>query len=477
MGSIRFGTDGWRAVISEDFTFENVRHVTQAYADYLKQAGTAEKGVVIGYDARFLSDRYAREAARVMAANHIRAYLTREITPTPAMAWAIREKGAAGGIMVTASHNPYEWNGIKIKDHYAGAALPELTRAIEARLEANIAAGKEPRTIDYDAAVSGGGIELIDAKPSYLRQLRSLVDAEVIRGAGLKVVVDAMYGAGSGYLAPLLEEMGVEVIPIRHERNPLFPGISPEPIKRNLGALMEAVREHRADMGLVMDGDADRVGAVDAHGHLVDSQRIFSLLLQHLHEDRGWQGAVVKTFAVTQMVDDLAEKYGLKFYKKPVGFKYVCEIALEEPLLIGGEESGGLGVAHHIPERDGILCSLLLAEMAAMRGKLLHELVDDLMGELGYHCYNRLDLHLKEGRKEVLLDELRESPPKEIGGLPVEHVDDLDGYKFFLGPAGRRGWILFRASGTEPIVRVYAELDDEETLQRVLEAGRRIAEG
>lgn len=474
---IRFGTDGWRAVIAEEFTFENVRRVAQAYADHLHHRPGGRRGeVIVGYDTRFLSSQFAREAARVLAANGIDTLLAAHPAPTPAVSWAIRAQHAVGGIMITASHNPPEYNGVKIKGEYAGSALPELTQAVETRLEANEAAGRRPHLIDFNAAVAGGGIRLFDPRPSYVGQVASLIDLERIaaaaRARGLRIVVDAMYGAGQGYITDLLAGTGVAVREIRAELNPGFGGINPEPILRNLGPLVQAVRDDGADLGLALDGDADRSGAVDPRGEMVDSQRVFALLLRHLVERRGWTGSVVKTFAVTDMVDKLAARYGLRLHIKPVGFKYVCELALQEDVLIGGEESGGLGIKNHIPERDGILIDLLLLEIVAWEGKPLHAVVDDLLAEVGPHHYRRADLHLTPAGRDGLLRLLAEDPPARFGGLPVTAVDPLDGFKFRLGD---RGWILFRASGTEPVVRVYAELDDPATLDAVLEEGRRLA--
>ncbi len=474
-GEIRFGTDGWRAVIGDQFTFENVRHVAQAYCDYLKDEGAGGKdGVVVGYDTRFLSERFAHEAGRVAAANGMKVHMASRFAPTPAVSWAVKEFGAAGGVMITASHNPAEYNGFKIKAHYAGSALPEITKAVEARLADNASQGRHPRVIDYNAAVSGGGIRLFDPWAAYERQLRRLVDLERIGQAGFRVVVDPMFGAGQGYLRDLLAGARVEVREIRGEINPAFPGINPEPIPRNLGPLVAAVRESGAHVGLAVDGDGDRVGAVDERGEFVDSHRIFSLILRHLVEDRGWTGAVVKTFALTDMADKLAARYGLRLYTTPVGFKHVCELALREDVLIGGEESGGIGIKNHIPERDGILCALLRLEIMARRGKTLGELVQELLASVGPHHYGRVDLHLSPTRKEALLRQLRSDPPGAVAGLPVTRVDDRDGYKFILGA---RGWILIRPSGTEPIVRVYAELDDKAALAAVLRAGEALARG
>ncbi|MBX5476988.1 MAG: phosphoglucomutase/phosphomannomutase family protein [Clostridia bacterium] len=462
---IRFGTDGWRDVIADRYTFANVRRVAQALCDVLAAEG-GPRSIVVGHDTRFLSDRFALAVARVASANGFDAFLTQLATPTPAVAWATRERGAAAGVMITASHNPPIYNGFKIKGPFGGPALPDFTAAVERRLAENVAAGREPREDD-------ARVRQFDALPTYLDQVRRLVQFDVVARARGPWISDAMHGAGRGILAGLLREAGVDVVEIRGDVNPSFGGVNPEPVAANLEALRQAVVSHGARGGVVTDGDADRVGAVDEHGRIVDSQRIFALLLQHLVEDRGWRGTVVKTFAVTDMVDKLARRYGLEVLLRPVGFKYVTEYALTGNLLLGGEESGGLGIQHHLPERDGIVCALLLIEMCGARGKTLGELVDDLMQTVGYHVYRRLDLHLTEEQKRRLMERLRTSPPRSVAGLAVTGIDPLDGYKLRLGD---RGWILFRASGTEPIVRVYAELDDDDALERVLEAGRTLAE-
>lgn len=474
MTDIRFGTDGWRAVIADSFTYENVRLVSQAYSDFLKAAGLGDKGVVVGFDTRFMSEHFAREAARVIAANGIHVYFSKGFATTPAVSWAIKEKGLGGGVMITASHNPAIYNGFKVKADYGGSALPSITRAIEGHLAANLSAGKRPHLIDFNAAVSGGGITVTDLWPAYKRQLERFVSPENMRRLKGKVIVDPMYGAGQGHLRGLLEGMGVEVEEIRGEVNPLFPGINPEPIPKNLKALAEAVRDRGAVAGLAIDGDGDRIGVIDENGAFVDPHRVFSLILRHLVEDRGWTGSVAKTFAVTEMVDKLAVRYGLRLHKLPVGFKYVCEKALQEDVLIGGEESGGIGIKNHIPERDGMLCALLILEIMARHQKTVGELVQGLMEEVGFHCFERADLHLSARQKEALLNKLKDSPPDQFGGLPVSRLDNLDGYKFYLGD---RGWILIRPSGTEPVVRIYVEMDDPALLSRVMREGEQMALG
>ncbi|MFS8639890.1 MAG: phosphoglucomutase/phosphomannomutase family protein [Symbiobacteriaceae bacterium] len=475
---IKFGTDGWRAVIAEGFTFANVRRVAWALAEYLQEAGRAGQGVAVGYDCRFLSDRFAGAVASVLAGAGIPVVLSRTACPTPALSWAVIQRRLGAGVMITASHNPPEYNGFKLKGWFGGPALPEETRRVEeilARREAAAAAGQEPDPgLELAEAERRGLVERADLITPYMDQLRRLVDFERIRAARLRVVVDPMHGAARGVLARLLAEAGVEVTEIRGDFNPSFGGLAPEPIARNLGPAVEAVRARGARAALVTDGDGDRVGAVDATGEVVDAQRIFALLLQHLVEVRGWRGSVIKTFAGTRMVDKLAARYGLPFRETPIGFKYVCEYALKEDVLIGGEESGGIGIKNHMPERDGLLCNLLLAEIMAVRGRTLGEQVAALMEEIGPHFYGRQDLPLAGDAKQRLLNRLATDPPASIGGFAVERIDPLDGYKLILGPSR---WILFRPSGTEPLVRVYAEGESPEEVQQLLADGVRMVEG
>ncbi|MFO7245927.1 MAG: phosphoglucomutase/phosphomannomutase family protein [Thermaerobacter sp.] len=469
---IRFGTDGWRAVIGEDFTVANVARVAQATADWLVQEGRAGDGVVVGYDTRFQSRRFAEEAASVLAANGLRVLLCSAPAPTPAVTWAIRQHGLGGGVMITASHNPPEYNGFKLKAHYAGAALPEMTAQVERLVAHNRDAGREPRRLDpHDLPRR---VEPFDPVPGYLAQLERYVDLEAVGRAGLRVVVDFMHGAGRGCLDRVLEQAGVEVVPVRAEQRPDFGGTPPEPIPRNLRPARAAVVLHGAAAGLCLDGDADRVAAVDEEGGVVDAHRVFALLLQHLHEDRGLDGTVVKTFAGSRMIQRLALAYGLPYVETPVGFKHVCRRALQETVLIGGEESGGIGVRDHMPERDGILCNLLLLEMMVQRGRSLAGLVEDLMDRVGRHHFDRADLRLDPGRVDALMQRLREAPPDAFAGFPVTHVDPLDGVKLILGD---HGWILFRASGTEPVVRIYAEADEPAKVRRLMAEGVACARG
>lgn len=467
MTVIKFGTDGWRGVISDDFTFENVRTVAQAIADYINASGQKPL-ILIGYDARFLSDRYAKECAKVVTANGIKVLMADKITATPVISYGVKQYGAAGAIIVTASHNPAEYNGIKFKAHYGGSALPDIMAEIEKYLHQN-----PVRLISLDEAEQKGLIEFYNFDGPYIEQLKSLVNLELIAKSGIKAVIDPMYGAGSGYLKSLLGEAGLEVIEIRGEFNPSFAGINPEPIEKNLQALKEAVKSTGSWVGLATDGDADRVGVVDATGAFINSHQIYALFLRHLVEKRGWTGGVVKTFSTSQMIDKLAQKYGLKTYETPIGFKYICELFLTEDILLGGEESGGIGFKYHVPERDGLLSSLLLLEIMATHKKTLGEIINELMDEIGYYFYNRVDLHITEEQKKRAVDSLLNNPPAKFGNVLVKEVQKLDGVKFFLDNGG---WILFRASGTEPVVRVYAETDSPERVQSCLSEGQMLVE-
>jgi phosphomannomutase len=467
MREIKFGTDGWRHIISDGFTFDNVRWVAQAVAQEFLARGREGQLLVIGYDTRFLSHRYAELVAEVLAGNGFQVLLSREAAPTPAISWAIREKGAVGGVMITASHNPPEYNGFKLKGPYGGSALPELTEAVEKQLPW----AREIRSLPLSRALADGRVKLFDPKPGYFGQIRRLVDLGVFARKDFTVVVDPMHGAARGYLKEFLGATPLKVVEIRSEYNPGFGGVNPEPIEKNLEVLRRAVREGGAALGLATDGDADRVGAVDEQGYFVDSHRIFALLLRHLARVRGWDGAIVKTFSTTQMIDRLSQQLGKKLFITPIGFKHICRLMLEEDILIGGEESGGIGIKYHLPERDGILSGLLLLEIMALAGEPLSRLVSGLLEEVGPHYYRRLDVEISD--PSGIMKRLAENPPQLINGLKVERQDGLDGQKFFLEDGS---WILFRASGTEPLVRVYAEAGSPAAVEKLLQSGARYLE-
>jgi phosphomannomutase len=457
---IKFGTDGWRGVIGEDFTFPNVRRVAAAIAEYVRAETEPARGLVIGYDTRFLSAESARCAGEAVAAAGIPVILADQPTPTPAVSYAVVARGTAGAIMITASHNPYRWNGVKFKAPYGGSAAPSIVRRIEFhldRLEHLGGHARKPRTAPLEAA---------DLVSPYLERLKSLVHLDRISSSGRRFAVDPMYGTARGCLARLFEEAAIPYREIHSELNPLFPGLNPEPIEPHVAELRRAVCEGGYDAGFATDGDADRVGAIDRDGTFIDSHKIFSILLRHLAEDLGLRGEVVKTFSTTQMIDKLARKYGLPLHITPIGFKYIGELMLERDILIGGEESGGIGIKGHLPERDGILNSLLLAEVMADKGQTLGELVRELSKEFGPHFYDRVDLEIEKAAARRIVRQVAQHKLKRVVGLKVTSVDDLDGVKLRFGDSA---WLLVRASGTENVLRLYAEAPSREQVKALLD--------
>ena len=461
MDKIKFGTDGWRGVIGDDFVFANVRRVATAIAEYVQVEGQPRPGIVVGYDTRFLSPESARLAAETVAAAGIPVALAARPTPTPAVSYAVVHRRAAGAIMVTASHNPYRWNGLKFKAPYGGSASPAIMQRIEKRLHKLDQAHRRRKR------ARAASVETVDLVSPYLERLKAMVNLERIQASGRRFVIDPMYGAGRGSIARLFEEAGIPCREIHAEHNPLFPGLNPEPIEPHIGGLRRAVLEGAYDGGLATDGDADRVGAIDRDGTFIDSHKIFSILLKHLAEDVKLSGDVVKTFSTTTMVDKLAAKYALPLHVTPIGFKYICELMLTRDVLIGGEESGGIGIKGHLPERDGILNSLLLAEVMADTDRTLGELVQELSREFGPHCYDRVDLEVPREAIERLFHQLRRRRFKKIAGLPIRSIDELDGFKMIFDDST---WLLVRASGTEDLLRLYAEAPSPVKVKRLLDA-------
>lgn len=471
---ITFGTDGWRAVISDTFTFDNLRLVAQAIADYVWEISERKQPeVVVGFDTRFLSDRYAQEVARVMAGNALIAYLTRADVPTPTLAYAVVEKKAEAGVMITASHNPPRYNGVKLKSAAGCSALPEEARAVEALLERNQREARGPNLMDYQVALRQGLIRRFDPAWPYYQHLATLVDLDLISSGELRLVADAMYGSARGVFRDLLSRTRCRLSEIRGEMNPGFGGIHPEPIAAYLHALVAAVQAEHAQVGLATDGDGDRIGAVDALGNFVDPHTIFSLALCYLVEKKGLRGSVVKTVSTTRMVDRLAARYGLPVHETPVGFNYIAEHILNDDVLIGGEESGGITIKGHIPVGDGILMGLLLLEIMASARAPLHELVADLQREVGPAHYARHDypLHRPVPKKEMTA-RLTQQPPAELAGETVVQVSALDGVKYLLADDS---WLLIRPSGTEPVLRVYAEGRSPEQVAALLAYGEQVA--
>jgi len=462
MQKIRFGTDGWRGIIADNFTFENVRIIAQATAEYVMEKGTASRGIAVGYDYRFMSETYAQLVAEILAANGVQVYLGKEAVPTPALSFAVKDKNCAGGVMITASHNPPHWNGVKFKGEYGGSAIPAITKDIEKHLYKT-----EPKKIDDSTRKN---IIMCDLVTPYLNQIKSLVDINKISDAKLTVVHDGMHGSGKNYLSKLLEGTQCKVISIRSNRDPLFGGVLPEPIPKNTQILIDTIKKEKADLGVATDGDADRLGVTDGNGDFLWPHYTFPMLYEHLTKNRGWSGEVVHTVSLAPIIDKLVEENGqCKVTEVPVGFKNVCEIMLERDVLIGGEESGGIGFKNHIPERDGLLIALLVLEMLAYNKKSLAQMTKELEARFGAFCYDRIDAHLEDSKRLGLIQRLRDNPPKDFAGIPVVKVNLLDGIKFsFAG----NGWLLIRASDTEPVVRLYAGSETMDNTWKILNAGK-----
>jgi phosphomannomutase len=498
---IKFGTDGWRGIIADDFTYENVRRVARAIAAYVHRYEDASHGVLVAYDTRFGSRRFAHLAAETIAPTGIDVKIAREITPTPALSYMVRKLGAAGGVMITSSHNPCEWNGVKFKASFGGAATATITKKIEELLdqqqgEENIGAPYLPsvgrcgmgETHGYaatDAAPSSGSgapylpsvgrcgtVTEADFNSHYIEALRAFVDLDLIACAKQKFAIDVMYGAGRGILAGIFSSIGVPHVEIHGEIDPMFAGINPEPILPHLRGLQQAVVEHGCDAGLATDGDADRIGAVAEDGSLVDAHKCFAVLLEWLLKRKQWPGVVTRAFNTTGMLDRIARAHGRELIEHGVGFKHVAELILQgKQVLIGGEESGGIGIPRFLPERDGSLNALLLANAMAEEGKTLGQLVEDLQQKYGRHYYGRRDLHLAEEVKQSALRRAA-ARPATLGRYKVLRIEDLDGYKLFLDAPtngnGAEAWLLLRGSGTEPLLRVYCEAAAPELVEEIL---------
>jgi len=469
--SIKFGTDGWRAIIGEDYTFDNVRACAASAALYLQRHGLAERGMVIGYDARFASEDFADAAAEVVAGHGITVALSDAQCPTPVVSFSIIDRRAGGGIVITASHNPWRWNGFKYKPDYGGSASPEIVAELEAALPGLV--GRRMPRVDIAAARRDGLVEVFDARSRYLAHLGGLVDLDRLRAAGLNVAYDAMYGTGAGYLGELLAGGSSRLTELHGDRNPVFPGMhAPEPIARNLHDLSSSMAAGAFDLGIATDGDADRVGIADERGRFINQLQVFALLAYYLLEVRGERGAIVKSITTTRMVQKLGELYGVPVHETAVGFKFVGPTMMATDALIGGEESGGYGFRGHVPERDGILAGLYMLDFMARTGKRPSELLAELYDRVGPHYYDRIDITLRAEDRDAIRRRAEEARPDTIAGLRVTAIDTTDGFRFLLGDSG---WLLLRFSGTEPLLRIYTEVaGDESLVARILAAGREI---
>jgi phosphomannomutase len=476
---IKFGTDGWRGLIADDFTFANIRVAAEAIAAYVhSRKGSADedpaKGLAIGYDTRFGSKAFARACAEVVAAAGIPVLLADRITPTPALSYGVRQRGLAGGIMITSSHNPAEWNGVKYKAWYGGSGKPSIIAEIESYLGQPVERPAQPASIHE-----------VDFLPDYLKAIESFADLDLIAKSGMKFAIDSMYGAGRTIISDIFARIGVAAVQIRGNADPLFPGINPEPIEPHIRALGEAVVANGCQAGLCTDGDADRIGAADEHGEFVDPHKIFCVLLSWvLKRHNDWPGAVTRAFNTTKMLDRICAKHGRQLIEHGIGFKFVCDYMLEREIVMGGEESGGIGFQRHLPERDGLLNSLLLANVMAEEGKTLGQLVADLQAEYGEHQYGRIDLHIPRDVIDAAVARAKalQAGDPVFAGMPILRQENLDGVKFYLDnpqaaskPNAAETWLLLRASGTEPLMRIYTESCSKESVARLLESARGFA--
>lgn len=469
---VKFGTDGWRGIIADDFTYANVRVAARAIANYVLAHEDAKAGVCIGWDTRFGSRAFAKLVAEVLAGAGIPVELANGITPTPALSYAVRGRNAAGGVMITSSHNPAAWNGVKYKASYGGSGSPSIMTSIEGYLDKPLVMANKPAPI----------VE-VDFLPEYIAALEKFVDLGAIKASKFKFLLDVMYGAGRGVVAGIFAKHGIPCTEMRSEVNPAFPGINPEPILPNIAETQVVVVEQHCDAGLITDGDADRIGAVDEHGNVVDAHKILSLLMWWLLERKKWPGEVTRAFNTTKMVDRIAAKYGRRLNEHGIGFKYVADLMLEKEILIGGEESGGMGISRHLPERDGMLNSLLIANVMADEDKTLGQLVAALQEEFGEHQYGRVDMHINDELKQSAIARAGSiqvgAGVSEFAGMKVLRVETMDGIKFFLDNpecVGKKNaaetWLLLRASGTEPLLRVYCESCSKESVEKVLKAAQ-----
>jgi len=468
---IKFGTDGWRGIIAEDFTFDNVRICAQAVAEYLKKSRLDKRGLVIGYDTRFASEDFAAAAAEVLAGNDIKVHLCLKPAPTPVVSFAVPATKSAGAIVITASHNPGSWNGFKYKSQNGASAPPEVTSRIEKNIASLTRRGGGVQRLALDKALKKGLVDYVDPSPVYFEHLGRFVDIERLRRQNLNIVADPMYGAGIGYFKTVLKGGNLKITEINAERNPAFPQIQPEPIARNLTRLSRLVVTRKADVGLATDGDADRIGIIDERGQFLTQHQVFALLCLYLLEVRGERGAMVRTVTSTMMLSRLGKLFDVPVYETPVGFKYVAPLMMKKNAIIGGEESGGYGFRGHVPERDAILAGLYFLDFMAKTKKTPSQLLNYLYSKVGSHYYDRRDFHISPAKRQTIVQRLSSNPPATVADSKVTRVDTTDGFRFFLSD---ESWLLLRFSGTEPLVRIYAEAESPEKVKATLDEGEKL---
>lgn len=465
---IKFGTDGWRAIIAREFTFDNVRACAQGVAQYVAAHNQKERGVLIGYDTRFASEDFAAASAEVLAANGVKVYLCPQAAPTPVVSFGVRSLEAAAGIIITASHNGHQWNGFKIKNEEGASAPVEIIEEVESHIHS---LKDVPPKLALEEGIKKGIIEYHDPRSLYIKAVAKLADLSFLRKARLKIAVDSMYGAGSGYFKELLSSTNIKIEEIKGERNPFFPGIHPEPIAKNLKDLCKLAPQSKADVGLATDGDADRIGIIDEKGNFLTQLQVYALLVYYFLEVKGERGPVVTTITCSSMIPLLGEKYQVPVFETPVGFKYVAPVMQKEKAIIGGEESGGYAFKGHVPERDGILAGLYFLDFLVKTGKKPSELLAELYSKVGPHYYDRLDLEFEAEKRGEIIKRIEESQVKSLAGEKIQTWDRLDGFRFILESGD---WTLVRFSGTEPLIRIYAEAGSMARVRKLLEEMRGI---
>jgi len=465
---IKFGTDGWRAIISDEFTFANVRIVAQAIADYINNHGLGKRGIIVGYDSRFLSDKFAEECVKIMLQNGISCFLPDRDLPTPVVAYEVNDRKTAGAIMITASHNPPQYSGIKFIPEYAGPASQDITKEIEEYLKKYTEKG-----VDAGPHKDGATVERFNPKKRYVKFVGSFIDIPSIKKSKIKIVCDPMFGAGRGYLSDILEEMGLKVEEIHGQRDANFGGLTPEPTGEHLEELKDKVVEEKASLGLANDGDADRFGVIDETGRYMGANQIFPLLFLYLLEDKKMKGSVVRSVATTHMIDKIAKLHKVKVHETPVGFKHIAKIMMSESVVIGGEESGGLSIKGHVPEKDGILACLLVVDLVAKKKKPLSKIYSEFVKKIGVFIDKKINYRIEEKYKQKLLELLRNDPPKKMGGIDVRDINRMDGVKLNFKDGN---WMLIRPSGTEPLLRVYFESSSEEKIKQTQKDFEKILE-